>query len=146
MLLVSRLNSAKITIEDGQPQGAIRALKGVADETEALGLTYLSIECSIYEAEARIQLKEYPGAQQQLEHAALQSENLGLRPLRLMTHFALGKMFREKGESADATAHYRQALSLLDTLRKEPGADKIMERADFKAIYAESDGWLREHR
>jgi eukaryotic-like serine/threonine-protein kinase len=146
LLLVSRLNSAKITIEEGQPQSAMRTLKGVADETEALGLTYLSIECSIYEAEARIQLKEYPRAQQQLERAVLQSENLGLRPLRLMAHFSLGKMFREKGEPADATSHYRQALSLLDTLRKEPGADKIMERADFKAVYAESDGWLREHR
>jgi tetratricopeptide (TPR) repeat protein len=145
LLLVSKLNSAKINIEERQPQAAMRTLKGVAEETEALGLKHLAIECSIYEAQARIQLKDYPRAQQQLERAALQSENLGLRPLRVMAHFSLGKMFREKGEPADATSHYRQAVSLLDALRKEPGSDKIMERADFKAIYAESDGWVREH-
>ncbi|HVS88765.1 MAG TPA: tetratricopeptide repeat protein [Candidatus Acidoferrum sp.] len=146
LLLVSRLNSAKITIEEGQPQGAMRTLKGVADEAEALGLKYLSIECSIHEAEGRMQLKDYSAARQQLERAVLQSEKLGLRPLLLRAHFSLGKMFREKGAPADATSHYRQALSLLDSLRKEPGADKIIERSDFKAIYAESDRWLREHR
>lgn len=145
-LLVSKLNSSKADISGGQAHGALATLKGASDEADSLGLKYLSIECSIYEAEARIQLKEYPRAQQQLERAALQSENLGLRPLSLVANFSLGKMFREKGEPADATSHYRQALNLLDTLRKEPGADKIMERGDFKAIYEESDRWLREHR
>jgi serine/threonine protein kinase/tetratricopeptide (TPR) repeat protein len=145
LLLVSKLSSSKADIAGGQPQSALITLKGVSDEADSLGLKYLSIECPIYEAEARIQLKEYSRAQQQLERAALQSENLGLRPLRLRAHFSLGKMFREKGEPAEATSHYRQALSLLDTLRKEPGADKIMERADFKAIYTEADQWLRQH-
>src|SRR6202171_456710 len=146
LLLVSRLNSAKITIEEGQPQAAMRTLKGVADEAEALALKYLSIECSIYEAEGRMQLKDYSWARQQLERAVLQSEKLGLRPLLFRAHFFLGRWSRDKGATADAASHYRQALSLLDSLRKEPGADKIMERADFKAIYDESDRWLREHR
>jgi tetratricopeptide (TPR) repeat protein/predicted Ser/Thr protein kinase len=145
-LLVSKLNSAKADIAGGMPQSALVALKGTSDAADSLGLKYLSIESSIYDAEAKTLLKEYPRAQQQLERAALQSENLGLRPLSLVAHFSLGKMFRAKGEPADATSHYRQALNLLDTLRKEPGSDKIMQRADFKAIYAESDGWLREHQ
>jgi tetratricopeptide (TPR) repeat protein/predicted Ser/Thr protein kinase/TolB-like protein len=145
-LLVSKLNSSKTDIAGGLAQSALITLKGTSDAADSLGLKYLSIESSIYEAEARIQLKEYPRAQQQLERAALQSENLGLRPLSLVAHFSLGKMFHEKGELNDATSHYRQALNLLDAMRKEPGADKIMERADFKAIYTESDGWLRKHR
>ncbi|MFI5057954.1 MAG: tetratricopeptide repeat protein [Candidatus Acidiferrales bacterium] len=145
LLLVSRLNSAKINIEDGQPQGAMRTLKGVADEAEALGLKYLSIECSIYEAEGRMQLKDYSAARQQLERAVLQSEKLGLPPLLLRAHFSLGKMFREKGAPADATSHYRQALNLLDGIKKDPGSDKVMERADFKAIYTEADQWVRQH-
>jgi serine/threonine protein kinase/tetratricopeptide (TPR) repeat protein len=146
LLLVSTLNSSKADIAGGRAQSALSTLKGVSDDADSLGLKYLSIECAIYEAEARIQLKEYPRAQQQLERAALQSENLGLRPLRLRAHFSLGKMFRERGAPADAASHYGQALSLLDSLRKEPGADKIMERADFKAIYDESDRWVRERR
>jgi tetratricopeptide (TPR) repeat protein len=142
---VAKLNSSKADIAGGQPQSAIIVLKGVSEEADSLGLKYLSIECAIHEAEAKIGLKEYPRAQQQLERAALLSENLGLRPLRLRAHFALAKMFREKGAPTDATPYYRQALSLLDALRKEPGAEKIMERADFKAIYTEADQWVRQH-
>jgi serine/threonine protein kinase/tetratricopeptide (TPR) repeat protein len=145
LLLVSRLNSAKITIEQGQPQGAMRTLKGVADEAEALGLKYLSIECSIYEAEGRMQLKDYSAARQQLERAVLQSEKLGLRPLLLRAHFFLGKMFRDQKADADATRHYQQALNLLDGIKKDPGSDKVMERADFKTIYTEADQWVRQH-
>jgi hypothetical protein len=62
-----------------------------------------------------------------------------------MTQFSLGKLFKQKGETAEATSHYRQVVDLLDTLRKEPGAEKIMDRADFKAMYAEADSWRREH-
>ena len=145
LLLVSRLNSAKITIEEGQPQGAMRRLKGVADDAEALGLKYLSIECSIYEAEGRMQLKDYSAARQQLERAVLQSEKLGLRPLLLRAHFLLGKMFRDQKADADATRHYQQALNLLDGIKKDPGSDKVTERADFKAINAEGDQWVRQH-
>ncbi len=146
LLLVSKLNSARISIEQGQPQSAMKALNGVADEAEALGLKYRSIECSIIEAEGRMQLKDYPGARQQLERAVLQSEKLGLQPLLLRAHFFLGRWSRDKGAAADATGHYQQALNLLDTIKKDPGSEKIMERADFKAIYAESDAWVRAHR
>jgi len=146
LLLLSRLNSAKLTIEEGQPQVAMKALKGVADEAEALGLKYLSIECSILEAEGRMQLKDYPGARQQLERAVLQSEKLGLQPLLLRAHFFLGRWSRDKGDTADATGHYQQALNLLDTIKKDAGSDKIMARSDFKSIFAESDAWVRAHK
>ncbi len=146
LLLVSRLNSAKLTIEEGQPQGAMKTLRGVADEAEALGLKYLSIECSIYEAEGGMQLKDYSASRQRLERAVLQSEKLGLQPLLLRAHFFLARWSRDKGATDDATSHYRQALNLLDGIKKDPGADKVTERADFKAIYAESDSWVREHR
>jgi tetratricopeptide (TPR) repeat protein/predicted Ser/Thr protein kinase len=145
-LLVSKLNLSKVYLAEEQPQSALVTLKGVSDQAESLGLKYLSIECSIYEAEATIQLKQYARAQQQLERAVSQSENLGLRPLLLAAHLSLGKLFQQKGAPADATPHYRQALSLLDTLQKEPGADKIMQRSDLRANYTESDGWVRQHQ
>jgi len=145
-LLVSKLNLAKAYLAEEQPQSALVTLKGVSDQAESLGLKYLSIECSIYEAEAAIQLKQYARAQQQLERAASQSENLGLRPLLLAAHLSLGKLFQQKDAPADATQHYRQALSLLDALQKEPGADKIMQRSDLRANYTESDRWVRQHQ
>jgi eukaryotic-like serine/threonine-protein kinase len=135
LLLVSKLNSAKIIVEEGQVQSAMKTLKGIADEAETLGLKYLSIECSLYEAQSRIQMKDYGRARQELERAVLLSEKLGLKPLLLRAHFLLGKMFRDQRARADAIAHYQQALDLLDTFKKDSGAEKIMERADFKAIY-----------
>ena len=99
----------------------------------------------MYEAEASMRLKDYSRAQPQLDRAVLQSEKLGLRPLLLRAHFLLGKMLRQKGDAADATVNYRRALNLLESIRKEPGADKIMDRTDLKAIYIESDRWVREH-
>jgi eukaryotic-like serine/threonine-protein kinase len=145
-LLVSKLNLSKVYLAEEQPQSALVTLKGVSDQAESLGLKYLSLECSIYEAEATIQLKQYARAQQQLERAASQSENLGLRPLLLAAHLSLGKLFQQKDAPADATQHYRQALSLLDALQKEPGADKIMQRSDLRANYTESDRWVRQHQ
>ena len=145
-LLVSKLNLSKVYLAKEQPQSALVTLEGVSDQAESLGLKYLSIECSIYEAEATIQLKQYARAQQQLERAASQSENLGLRPLLLAAHLSLGKLFQQKDAPADATQHYRQALSLLDALQKEPGADKIMQRSDLRANYTESDRWVRQHQ
>ena len=145
-LLVSKLNLSKVYLAKEQPQSALVTLKGVSDQAESLGLKYLSIECSIYEAEAAIQLKQYARAQQQLERAVSQSENLGLRPLLLAAHLSLGKLFQQKDAPADATQHYRQALSLLDALQKEPGADKIMQRSDLRANYTESDRWVRQHQ
>ena len=143
--LVSKLNSAKIIMEDGQAQGAMKALTGVADEAEALGLKYLSLECSIIEADGRMKLKDYPAARQQLDRAVLQSEKLGLQPLLLKANFLLGRWSRDKGTAADATGHYQQALNLLDAIKKDPGSDKIMERSDFKVIFEESNRWIREH-
>ena len=145
VLIETKLNSSKLDLAEGRAQSAIDTLKGVSEEATSLGLKHLSIECAIYEGEAALQLKDYTRAQQQLERAVLQSENLGLRPLAMRAHFSLAKMFREKGQQTDATSHYRQTLSLLDTLHKEPGAEKVLERSDFKAIYAESDRWVRQH-
>jgi hypothetical protein len=93
-----------------------------------------------------MQLKDYSGARQQLQRASLQSEKLGLQPLLLRAHFYLGRWSRDEGATADATDHYQQALNLLDSIKKDPGTDKIMERADFKAIYAESDRWVRKNQ
>ena len=143
LLLTSKLNSAKVLVDEGQPQNAMRISKGVAEEAETLGLKYLSIECSLLEAQARTQLKDYSRARPQLGRAVLQSENLGLKPLLLRAHFLLGEVLREQGAVSEAIPHYLKAMDLLDSFARDSGADKIMERADFKAIYSQSERWVR---
>ena len=145
LLLLSKLNSSKVDVASGQPQTALKTLKGVADEADSVGSKYLALQSVIYEAQAKAQLKDYAQARQQLERAILQTEKLGLRPLLLEAHFHLAKMLATQGSTPEATRHYQQALSLLAELRKDPGSDKIMDRADLKSIYTESDRWVREH-
>jgi len=53
----------------------------------------------------------------------------------------LGMTLRLSGNASDAPSHYREALRLLDDIRKEPGADKAVQRADLNPIYTESARW-----
>ena len=57
------------------------------------------------------------------------------------SHFLLGAAIRLSASGADALGHYRQAVRALDEIRKEPGADKLLERADLKSMYQESTRW-----
>jgi tetratricopeptide (TPR) repeat protein len=144
LLLVAKFSSAKIMIEQGQAQSGINALQGIAEEAETLGLKYLSIECSILEAQARMQLKDYMRTRPQLERAALLSENLGVKPLLMRAHFLLGKSLREQGAMTEAIPHFQNTLDLLQSLQKDNGAEKIMERSDLKSMYVEASRWIAQ--
>ena len=143
VLLLSKINLVKAEVAQGQSQGALKMLNGVLDESNALGV-YLATDCLLYEAQVRMQMKDSPAARQLLDRAVLQSEKSGLSPLLVRSHFLLGTLLRESGKTADAASHYKKALDLLETMRKDPGADGIMQRADFKAIYSESDHWAHQ--
>ncbi len=45
------------------------------------------------------------------------------------------RIARDSGNSNEARDNYREALRLLDAMKKDPGAEKLLQRADFKAIY-----------
>jgi len=69
------------------------------------------------------------------------AEKLGARTLLARDHYLLATALREMGGGTEATGHYREALRLLDEIRKEAGAEKVIERADLKPIYTESARW-----
>jgi hypothetical protein len=50
----------------------------------------------------------------------------------------LGAISRAAGDQAGAQQQYRDTLQLLDGMRQEAGAEKILERADFKAMHDEA--------
>lgn len=74
-------------------------------------------------------------ARQELERAVLQADKLSLKPISARAHHLLATAARAAGNDAEAEQHYRSASQLLDAMRKESGADKILERSDLKAIY-----------
>jgi TolA-binding protein len=87
--------------------------------------------------------KDYSQARQELEAALSGIEKLGLRTLLARAHYLLGTALRESGNGTEATGHYREAVRLFDEIRKEAGAEKVMERADLKPIYTESARWMQ---
>ena len=137
-VLISQFNLAKAAIKEGRSPAAISALKGLAQEADTLGLKYLSAECSVYLAEALVNARDYSRARQELERAVAKTEKLGLRTLSAQGDYLLATILRATGNGKEAAPHFRQALRLLDEIGKEPGAEKVMERADLKAIYADS--------
>ena len=58
-----------------------------------------------------------------------------MQPLSVRAHYLLATIARDSGNSSEAQDNYREALRLLDAMKKDPGAEKLLQRADFKAIY-----------
>jgi Tfp pilus assembly protein PilF len=81
-------------------------------------------------------------ARQELERALLQAEKLGLKSLSAKAHYLLATAMRKSSNQAEAQQHYRSAVQLLDAMRKEAGAEKILRRSDFKNIYDDASHWL----
>jgi len=140
-VLASKIGQAEVATHEGRSQQAVSSFKSLRQEADSLGLRFLSLECSIDLAEALVNAKDYSRARQELEPALGKAEKLGSRTLLAKDHCLLATALRATGDGTEATPHYREALRLLDEIRKEAGAEKAIERADLKAIYAESTRW-----
>jgi Tfp pilus assembly protein PilF len=113
-------------------------LKSAAKQSEDQGFASMAVESSIYMADAMIRNHDSLHARQELERALLQTEKLSLRPLGARAHYLLATQFRMSGNAAEAQQHYQNSLQLLDAMRKEAGAEKILQRSDLKTIYDEA--------
>jgi serine/threonine protein kinase/tetratricopeptide (TPR) repeat protein len=140
-VLESKIGLAKVTMKEGRSREAISTFQNLDQEANSLGSKYLSAECSLDLAEALMSIKDYSRARQRLEPAMGNAEKLGARTLLARDHYLLATALREMGGGTEATGHYREALRLLDEIRKEAGAEKVIERADLKPIYTESARW-----
>ncbi|HEV2491559.1 MAG TPA: tetratricopeptide repeat protein [Terriglobia bacterium] len=140
-LRLSRFNLARLAIEQGHSRQALNALKSLGQEADSLGLKDLAVECAVYRAQALIDTKAYDQARQELDQALLKGEKLGLRELLARSYYLMATALRLSDNSPDAMRHYQHALALLQAIQKEPGADKVLSRADLSSIYKESVRW-----
>ena len=138
VLLTSKLKLAKLAIAEGHPQAAVGDLRSLGLQADALGTKYLSVDCSVSLADALIKSKDYAHARQELQRSLSKSEKLGLRLENARIHYLLGTALRLSGSASEAAAQYREALRLLDEIRKEQGADHLIDRYDLKPIFAEA--------
>jgi serine/threonine protein kinase/tetratricopeptide (TPR) repeat protein len=137
-ILVSKVNKAKTDVIQGHGSNSVAALKKLAQDADSLGLKSVSVECSVNLSAAMIEAKDYNGARQQLDLSLARAEKLGLRILQAKTHYLLASLLVKTGKSKEATPHYREVVRILETISKEDGAGRLLERADLLGMYRES--------
>jgi tetratricopeptide (TPR) repeat protein len=141
-LLVAKINIAKQALAEGRSAPMIAEFGRLAQQADTLRQRELALECSVYQAQAMLNNKDVSQARPLLEQSLGKSEKLGLRMQTAKIHHLLGTSFRLSGDRADADGQYGQALRILDEIKKDPGADKVLDRSDLRNIYADASHWL----
>ena len=136
LILVSKFNVARLAVRQGRFQSAANSLGKLSADADSMGLKYVSVECSLYHAEAVMNLKSYEPARKELESALGRSQKLGLRALLAQSHYLLARDLELTGKAADAADHYKQARRILDDIQKDAKTDSIVKRSDLSLIYA----------
>jgi eukaryotic-like serine/threonine-protein kinase len=137
-VLIANSELAKVLVEEKRSPEAIAALKPLLQRADDLGLKYVSVECSIFRAEALIQRHDLAGARDELKRAMLRADQLGMQPLSARAHYLLALTERDLGSQPEAQQDYHEVVRLLDSMKKDPGAQQLLDRADFKMMYEQS--------
>jgi len=141
--LIAKMNLAKVAAHEGHARDAISNLQALAQKAEGVGLKYIAAQCSLLEADAMVQVKDYAHAKPLLERVLLLSDKLGLQIVSAKAHFLLASAAQSSGNSSDAQDHYRQVVRLLEPMDKQKGAEKVLQRADLSTIYTEANRQVR---
>jgi tetratricopeptide (TPR) repeat protein len=136
--LLSRLHVAEIASIRGNPDSAIREFRKLTQEADSRNLKYLSLQSSVDMAEAMIEHKSYAEARQELQTDLGKGEKLGSLYQNARIHYLLASAFRLSGNQSDASPHYQMALGLIEDMRKDPGAEKLLQRSDLKSMFSEA--------
>jgi serine/threonine protein kinase/tetratricopeptide (TPR) repeat protein len=132
-ILTAKLNLGKTASES--PATQINSLRQLAQQADERGVPSISVEGSILMGEAMIRNRDNARARQELERALLRADQIGLKPLSAQAHFRIGMILHESSNKVEALQHFSSALQLLDSMRQEKGAEKILERSDLRAIH-----------
>jgi eukaryotic-like serine/threonine-protein kinase len=138
VIVVAKANLAMVEVLEKRGHEALSSLRPLIQQADDLGLKYVSVESSIYMAESMMQNHDYAHARPELERALLLSDKLGMQPLSARANYLLATIARDSGSTSEAQDHYREALRLLDAMKQDPGAEKLLQRSDFKTIYDEA--------
>jgi len=142
-ILLAKLGMAEVEVREKNGRLAIPDLRKLIQQADDLSLKYSSVEASIFMCEAMIQNHDNVHARQDLQRALLLADKFGQQPLSAPAHYLLATIARDSGNNAEAQDNYRSVISTLDAIKKEPGAEKLLQRADLKLMYDESSHWLQ---
>jgi tetratricopeptide (TPR) repeat protein/predicted Ser/Thr protein kinase len=136
LTLLAKINLAKLAVQQGRSSPVASQLRALSERANAMGLKYLSIQCSVLLGEALTNQKQYAPAQRELEGAVTRGEKLGLRALQARSHFLLARALELAGNASDAAPHYSQARQIAESIQEEAKTDRIASRSDLAAIFA----------
>jgi serine/threonine protein kinase/tetratricopeptide (TPR) repeat protein len=137
-ILFARIDLAKVQVREKNGRQAIPNLRALIQQANDSSLKYSSVECSIFMAEAMMQSHDNTHARQELQRALLLSDKFGQQSLSAQAHYLLATIARESNDNTEAQDHYRAVVHTLDTMKKEAGAEKLLQRSDLKLMYEES--------
>jgi serine/threonine protein kinase/tetratricopeptide (TPR) repeat protein len=137
----AKLNLARVAIAQGHASDAVNRLKPIVG-TDSTSDRSLALHASVAMAEALIATKDYGRARQLLQESAGPAEKAGMRLLLARNYYLQATASRLGGNSGEAWSEYRQAMTLLDAVRNEPGAENILRRSDLKAIFDDCNRWV----
>ncbi len=137
-LVLAKLDLAKLDVAQGHAQSAIAALKKIKQDTDMMGLKADSVRASIYLGEALLAANQADAAREELDSAVGRAEKLGLRVEQARAQFLLGSALAHSGKTKEAIPHYRQAVNILESISKEDGASRVLDRSDLKDVYRQA--------
>jgi serine/threonine protein kinase/tetratricopeptide (TPR) repeat protein len=137
-ILLCQLHIAEILLNKGNADSSAREFGKMRQQADSRNQKYLSLESSVDSADALIQRKAYPQAEQELQTDLGRSDKLGSRYQSARIQSLLGTALRLEGNQSEASQHYRLAVKLIDDMTKDAGAEKLLDRPDIKAIYTEA--------
>ncbi len=137
-MVLAKLDLAKLDVAQGRSQGAVAVLKKLKQDTDIMGLKADSVRASIYLGEALLATNQAAAAREELDNAVGRAEKLGLKVEQARAQYLLGSALARSGKGQEAIPHYRQAVNILESISKEDGASRVLDRSDLRDIYREA--------
>jgi eukaryotic-like serine/threonine-protein kinase len=137
----SKLNVANAAVAQGRAKDALNMLRPLLKSPGNIS-SYLTVRAAITNAEAEIATKDYAHAQHDLEQVLVTTDKSSMRLDTARIYYLLGETARlSGGNHAQFAYNYGQAVRLLDAVKSDPGAEKVLTRADLKSIYDNANHW-----
>jgi eukaryotic-like serine/threonine-protein kinase len=135
---ISRFGLERLDVLQGKGNAAIPILQKLVDESDSMGLKALSVQASVYLAQAQIAANKPGPAQQELDRALNRADKLGLIIEQAQAHYLMGQLATVSGKEKQYSYQFRDTVKLLESISKEPGVGHLLDRADIKGMYQDA--------
>jgi eukaryotic-like serine/threonine-protein kinase len=135
---LSRFGLARLDVMQGHGGAAIPILQKLVAEADSMGLKALSVQASVYLAQALIAANKTQPAQQELDRALNRADKLGLIIEQAQAHYLVGQLATVSGKEKQYGFQFRDTVKLLESISKEPGVGHLLDRADIKGMYQDA--------